>query len=73
MNEFKKAWVSWTEEEKKSVIEDYSNYLKFRESGVSREEVVQKQKELEEKYQRNFPSVVATASRELRKQKRERR
>ena len=71
MNEFKKARVSWTEEEKKSVIEDYSNYLKFRDSGASREEVVQKQKELEVKYQRNFPSVVATASRELRKQKRE--
>lgn len=71
MDELGRNRKKWSEEEKKNVVGDYSNYLEFRDSGVSREEVVQRQKELEAKYKISFPSIVATASRELRKQKRE--
>ena len=73
MDELGRNRKKWSEEEKKSVAEDYSAYIKFRDSGVSREDVVRRQKELEAKYKISFPGIAATASRELRKQKRERR
>jgi len=67
MEEKKSTRIRWTDAEKSSIAGDFLEYSSLRNTGATKEAVVQKQKDLEAKYHRPFPSLAAMASYILRK------